>query len=116
MAGVSCRWHSAHLPVASTRAGVGSFVSILGRRAFTRNAATMSAVATTTATKTLLNGMVDCHDDRDGRKQEPRAIGARRMSFGPSRGGRLTSSWMNGRLLLRQVASIGGRCGPPHPG
>lgn len=52
---VSRRWHSAHLPVARTRAAVGCAVSVFGLRALTMNAATTSAVPRKMVMKTPRN-------------------------------------------------------------
>src|SRR5579859_832201 len=45
-------WHSAHFPVARTRAAVGCSVSTLGRERLRRNAARISEKAMTRARKT----------------------------------------------------------------
>jgi len=45
-------WHSAHLPEARTNSSPGCSVSTLGRARFIKNAATMSAKETATATNT----------------------------------------------------------------
>jgi hypothetical protein len=53
MADVSLRWHSAHLPVASTNSAFGCCRSVIGRFALIIKAATMSAVPRNIAVNTV---------------------------------------------------------------
>ena len=73
---VSWRWHSAHLPVARTRAAVGWFTSALGRRVLIMKAATSRAVPRNTVIKTPRNDMPTSNRDRREYLSESRITSA----------------------------------------